>query len=122
MGKIERKTHIIDASGKSLGRLANQAADLLRGKNKPSYLPYLDQGDCVTIINTDKIKFTGQKIKQKKYYKHSGYLGHLKITKLENLLKRDSREVIRRAVYGMMPANKLRAKMLKRLKCYAKEK
>lgn len=117
MKPAERKTHIIDAAGKSLGRLANQIVVLLRGKNKPGYLPYLDQGDYVTIININKIKITGRKMEQKKYYKHSGYLGHLKITKLEDLFKRNPREVVRRAVYGMLPANKLRAKMIIRLKC-----
>lgn len=113
---MERQKQILNASKESLGRLAVKAAVFLRGKHKPSYLPYLDLGDEVEVINTDKVKLTGKKADQKEYYRHTGYLGHLKVEKLESLLKRDSREVVRRAVYHMLPDNKLRDKMIKRLK------
>jgi large subunit ribosomal protein L13 len=114
--------HTIDATNKILGRLAVEIANLLRGKNKPSFVPYLDMGDEVIVINTDKIKVTGRKLKQKIYYRHSGYPGGLRATKLEEALKKDSREVVRRAVYGMLPKNKLRDKMIKKLKLYKGEK
>jgi len=122
MEKIERQQHIIDAAGRVLGRIAQEAALYLRGKNRPNYQHYLDQGDFVTVVNTDQVKLTGRKMKQKKYYKHTGYLGHLKIKSVENVFKRSSGEVVRRAVYGMLPTNKLRDKMITRLKCYGKEK
>lgn len=117
--KIERKTHQIDATGKALGRLAVQIVHLLRGKNRPAYVPYLDNGDNVVIENVSKLVFSGRKLRQKSYLKHTGYLGHLKETKLETLFEQRPGEVLRRAVYGMLPNNKLRSKMIKRLKCYA---
>ncbi len=115
------KRHTIDATNKILGRLAVEIANLLRGKNKPGFVPYLDGGDEVVVINTDKIKVTGRKMKQKTYYRHSGYPGGIKATKLEEALKKDSREVIRRAVYGMLPKNKLRDRMIGKLKLYKGE-
>jgi len=120
--KTNRQEHLIDASGKVLGRLAVEIANLLRGKNKPNFMPHLDQGDFVTVINTDKIHLTGKKFNQKKYFSHSGYPGGLKIRKFEELFKKDSREVLRKAVYGMLPRNKLRDRMIKRLKMYKGEK
>lgn len=116
--KTDRQEHLIDASGKVLGRLAVEIGNLLRGKNKPNFRPYLDQGDFVTVINTDKIRLTGKKFEQKKYFSHSGYPGGLKIRKFEEIFKRDSRKALREAVYGMLPKNKLRDKMIKRLKMY----
>ncbi|MFH1460826.1 MAG: 50S ribosomal protein L13 [Patescibacteria group bacterium] len=113
--------HKIDANNKILGRLAVGAANLLRGKNKTDFVPYLDKGDEVVIVNTDKIKVTGRKIKDKIYYHHSGYPGGLKQITLGEALKKDSREVIRKAVYGMLPKNKLRDKMIKRLKLFKGE-
>ena len=113
--------HTIEATNKILGRLAVEAANLLCGKNKPSFVPYLDKGDEVVIINTDKIKVTGQKLKQKIYYHHSGYPGGIKETRLEEALKKDSREVVRKAIYGMLPKNKLRNKIIKKLKLYKGE-
>lgn len=110
--------HIIDASGKILGRLAVEAAVLLRGKNKPDFTPRLDAGHEVKVINTDKIRVTGRKLKQKIYYQHSGYPGGIRARRLEEMLERDSREVVRKAVYGMLPKNKLRDRMIKRLKLY----
>lgn len=106
----------IDATNKILGRLASEIAVILRGKNKADFQPHLDQGDAVEVINTDKMKVTGKKMDKKIYYKHSGYIGHLKKTPLKVLFQKDSREVLKKAVYGMLPKNKLRAKMIKRLK------
>jgi len=113
---IERKTHIIDATGRVLGRLASQIAILLRGKHKPDFVPHKDMGDFVVVKNVKNIKITGKKIKQKKYYRHSGYLGGLKEIPLEKLFKERPEEVLRRAVYGMLPKNKLRERQIKRLK------
>jgi len=113
--------HTIDATNKILGRLAVEVANLLRGKNKPNFVPYLVQGDDVVVVNTDKIKVTGRKMKQKIYYQHSGYPGGIKETKLEEAMKKDSRQVIRKAVYGMLPKNKLRDKVIKKLKLYKEE-
>ncbi len=113
--------HTIDASDQILGRLAVKAANLLRGKDKPSYLPYLDKGDNVIITNTDKIKVSGKKLKNKIYFRYSGYPGGLKETRLEDALEKDSREVVRKAIYGMLPKNKLRDKMIKKLRLYKGE-
>lgn len=114
---MNREHHTIDAIDKSLGRIAREAAEFLRGKHRPDYLPYLDQGDFVKIINIGKMKITGKKIKQKNYYKHTQYMGHLKVVKMEDLFEKNPCEVMRRAVYGMLPTNKLRDKMIIRLKC-----
>lgn len=113
--------HTIDAADKILGRLAVEIANLLRGKHKSDFVPYLNKGDDVIVINTDKIRVTGQKLKKKIYYHHSGYPGGIKQINLEEFLKKDSREVIRKAVYGMLPKNKLRDKVIKKLKLYKKE-
>jgi len=111
-----RKTHTIDAAGKVLGRLATRIAILLRGKHRPDFAPYKDTGDFVVVKNVDRIKFTGKKIEKKKYYHHTGYLGGLKEMPLKKLFKKNPSEVLRKAVYGMLPTNKLRAKQIKRLK------
>ena len=117
MEKIERKTHVVDAEGKSLGRLAVEVAVLLRGKNKPDFVPYKDMGDTVVIKNIDKMKFTGNKLENKKYFRFTGYLGNLKTTTLkEFLIKKGPKEVLRTAVMGMLTKNKLRAQQIKRLK------
>jgi len=113
---MERKNHTIDAADKVLGRLATQIALLLRGKNKPSFQPYLDEGDSVVVKNAAKIKVTGKKADQKKYYRHSGYMGGLKETPFKKIFEKDPAWVLRKAVYGMLPKNKLRDKMIKRLK------
>lgn len=107
--------HTIDASGKILGRLASEIAILLRGKNKPNYQPYLQEGEEVVVFNTDKIKVTGKKMEKKMYFSHSGYMGGLRTRTLEDLFKNDSREALAEAVYGMLPKNKLRAKMMRKL-------
>lgn len=118
---MERKTHTIDATNKVLGRLATEVAILLRGKHKPDFAPYKEMGDFVMIKNVDKIKFTGKKMEQKKYYRHSGYLGGLKTTPLKKLFERNPGEVLRKAVWGMLPKNRLRAKQIQRLKFDAKK-
>lgn len=117
MEKIERKTHIIDAENKPLGRLAVEVSVLLRGKSKPTYVPYMDVGDVVIVKNIDKMKFTGNKQSNKKYFKFTGYLGNLKTTTLkEFLIKKGPKEVLRSAVMGMLCKNKLRDRQIKRLK------
>jgi len=113
---IKRETHKIDATGQVLGRLATQIATLLRGKNKPEFQPYLDGGDNVIISNAAKIKVTGKKLEQKKYYRYSGYPGGLKEKKMGEVFAKDPAEVLTRAVWNMLPKNKLRAQMIKRLK------
>ena len=112
---MERKTHTIDATDKVLGRLAVEIALLLRGKQKADFAPYKDIGDIVIVKNVAKLKFTGRKAKQKKYYRHSGYLGGLKEITLEKLFEKNPEEVLRKAVFGMLPKNKLRAGWMKNL-------
>ena len=116
---IKREWHIIDASDKVLGRLATQVASLLMGKHKPMYCPHLDTGDVVVVINTAKVKVTGNKMKQKLYYRHSGYPGGLKSISLEKMMQTHPTRVIEHAVKGMLPHNRLGAKMFKKLKVYA---
>lgn len=118
---IDKQTHIIDASGKILGRLAVEIANLLRGRNKPSFVRHKDMGDEVVVFNTDKIKSTGKKADQKMYHRYSGYPGGLKAIKLKDYMKKDSREVLRKAVMGMMPKNRLRNQMIKKLKLHKGE-
>lgn len=113
---MERKTHIIDATGKSLGRLASQIAILLMGKHKKDFRPEKDMGDFVIVKNLGKIKFSGKKLKQKKYFFHSEYLGHWRKVSLKELFSKNSERVLKLAVYGMLPKNRLRSKMIKRLK------
>lgn len=113
---MKRETHTIDGSGKVLGRLATKIAILLRGKHKPNFQPNKDMGDFVIVKNVDKIRFTGKKMKQKIYYRHSGYPGGLKEIPLEKLFKKDPSKVLKIAVMGMLPKNKLRKKQIKRLR------
>ena len=113
---MERNTHTIDATNKVLGRLATQIAVLLRGKHKTDFVPYKDMGDFVVVKNVDKIKITGKKMEQKVYYHHSGFLGGLKETPFKKLFKEKPEEVLKKAVFGMLPKNKLRSKTIKRLK------
>jgi large subunit ribosomal protein L13 len=109
-------THKIDAAGKVIGRLAVEVAMLLRGKDKADFVLYKDMGDYVMIKNIDKVKFTGKKLNQKKYFRHSEYLGHLKEIPLNEFFAKRPEEVFKIAVYGMLPKNRLRAKMIKRLR------
>lgn len=115
MKTIERKVHKIDAEGQSLGRLGTQIAIILRGKNKPEFQAHLDLGDIVEIENIKKIKFTGKKMDQKKYFSYSGYPGGLKEKKMKDIWQNDPAEVLRRAVYEMLPDIRLRTNMIKRL-------
>ena len=115
MKKIERKLHTLDASGKAPGRVASAAARLLIGKHKRDYVPNIDMGDEVEIINAGKILLTGKKIEQKNYYKHSGYQGGLKTTSLKSLMVTDPADVLRRSVSRMLPKNRLRTPRMKRL-------
>jgi len=113
---MEKKTHTIDATNRVLGRLASEIAVLLRGKGKPDFVPYKDMGDSVIVKNVNKLKFSGKKIEQKKYYRHSGYLGGLKEIPLKKMFAERPAEMFKKAVYRMLPKNKLRAKQIKRLK------
>lgn len=112
------KTHIIDASGKRLGKLATEVAVLLKGKNKPTFTPNVLNSDKVVIVNTNNLDVDGKKSEKKMYHRYSGYPGGITTTSLKKLFQKDSREVIRKAVYGMLPKNKLRAKMLNNLEMY----
>jgi large subunit ribosomal protein L13 len=112
MIKIERKLHILDAKGQAVGRLATQIALILRGKNKVEYLPYLDMGDMVRVINLDKLKYSGKKMEQKVYHHYSGYQGGLKTKKIADMAPA---EILKKAVREMLPRNKHRVNMLKRL-------
>ncbi len=116
---IKREWHVIDASGRILGRLASEVAQLLRGKHKPIYVPHLDTGDYVIVINADKVRVTGNKAKQKLYYRHSGYPGGLKSTSLAEMMKSHPTRVIEHAVKGMLPKGPLGRAMFKKLKVYA---
>lgn len=113
--KIIRKKHEIDATDRAVGRIATEVATILRGKNKPDFTPHIDNGDCVTVINASKVKFTGKKLVQKDYYHHTMYPGGLRRTPMKKVFDNDPSEVLRRAVYGMLPKNKLRDEMMKRL-------
>jgi len=117
--EIQKKWYLVDAEGKTLGRLASQVAAILRGKHKPTYTPYMDMGDNVIVVNAEKIQVTGRKFDQKKYYRHSGYPGGLKVTPLQKLLEKKPEEVLRLAVRGMLPKNRLGRKLLGKLKIYA---
>jgi len=117
--EIKKKWWLIDAQGKILGRLATETSIILRGKNKVEYAPFLDSGDFVIIINAEKIKVTGDKLEQKKYYSHSGYPGGIKEITLKDLLDKKPEDVIRKAVWGMIPKNKLGRAVYKKLKVYS---
>ena len=105
----------IDATGQAVGRVATAVVRFLRGKNKADFRPHIDAGDCVTVINADKVKFTGRKLVQKDYYHHTMHPGGIKRTPMKKVFKKNPAEVIRRAVNGMLPKNKLRDEMMKRL-------
>jgi large subunit ribosomal protein L13 len=115
----ERNWLLVDAEGQTLGRLATQIADALRGKRKPAYTPHIDVGDFVVVVNAEKISVTGAKLHEKMYYRHSGYPGGLKKRTLNDMLERRPQEVIRLAVRGMLPKNRLARKQLTKLKVYA---
>jgi large subunit ribosomal protein L13 len=116
---VERKWLLVDAEGKTLGRLATEIARLLRGKNKPHYTPHVDTGDFVVVVNAEKVVVTGKKAEQKVYRRHTGYPGGLKETSYEQMLERKPTEILRRAVKGMMPKTRLGRQQFKKLKVYA---
>ena len=118
-GEVAREWYVVDADGQTLGRLATTIADTLRGKRKPQYTPHVDTGDFVIVVNAEKIQVTGGKLDQKMYYRHSGYPGGLKSRTLREQLERRPTEVIRSAVRGMLPKNRLARQQLTKLKVYA---
>ena len=115
MKNIIRKTHVIDAEGQAVGRLATKVATILRGKHKPEYQAHIDMGDCVQIINIKGLKFSGKKLAQKKYHSYSGYLGGLKTKKMSDVLIKNPEKILIHAVREMLPPTKLRVGMIKRL-------
>ena len=118
-GEIVREWYLVDAQGQTLGRLATQIADTLRGKRKPQYTPHVDTGDFVVVVNAEKVAVTGNKLDQKRYYRHSGYPGGLRSRTLREQLERRPTEVLRTAVRGMLPKNRLARRQLTKLKIYA---
>ena len=118
-GEITREWYLVDAEGKTLGRLATQIADTLRGKRKPQFTPHVDTGDFVIVVNAEKIQVTGNKLDQKRYYRHSGYPGGLRSRTLREQLERRPTEVLRKAVKGMLPRNRLARQQITKLKIYA---
>jgi large subunit ribosomal protein L13 len=119
---MERKYHLFDAKEKNLGRMATEIANVLSGRNKVDFAPNVDGGEYVVIVNSDQVQTTGGKMKKKMYHHYSGYPGGIKSLRLEEKIEKDSRKVFQEAVYGMLPKNKLRDKMIKRLLIYKDEK
>jgi large subunit ribosomal protein L13 len=117
-GEVQRNWWVVDADGKNLGRLASEIADVLRGKNKPQYTPHVDTGDFVVVVNAEKIAVTGKKLTDKVYRRHSGYPGGLRTRTLGQMLERRPTDVLRIAVKGMLPKNRLAAQQLGKLKIY----
>lgn len=116
---IDRKWYVVDAEGKTLGRLASEVAKVLRGKNKPEFTPHIDTGDYVVIVNAEKVKVTGKKLSQKIYYNHSEYVGGMKETTLAEMMDKKPEKVIELAVKGMLPKGPLGRSMIKKLHVYA---
>jgi large subunit ribosomal protein L13 len=117
--EVEREWYVIDAEGQTLGRLATEIARILRGKNKPQYTPHVDVGDFVVVINADRVVVTGKKAEQKVYRRHSGYPGGMKETSYERMMESKPTEILRKAVYGMMPKTRLARQQFRKLKIYA---
>ena len=117
--ELERRWYVVDADGQTLGRLATRIADALRGKRKPEYTPHVDTGDFVVVVNAEKVAVTGKKLEQKLYYRHSGYPGGLRVRTLSEQLERRPTEVLRKAVKGMLPRNRLASQQISKLKIYA---
>ncbi|MCY3972661.1 MAG: 50S ribosomal protein L13 [Candidatus Dadabacteria bacterium] len=118
-GGRHRRWQVVDAEGKTLGRLATRLATMLRGKDKPEFTPHADMGDFVVVVNASKVHMTGKKSSEKMYYRHSGYPGGLKSVSAETLSQTKPEEIIRKAVWGMLPKNKSQKKLIKRLKVYS---
>ena len=116
---IDRKWYVVDAEGKTLGRLASEVAKVLRGKNKPIFTPHIDTGDYVIVVNADKVKVTGKKLDQKIYYHHSDYIGGMKETTLREMMNKHPERVIEYAVKGMLPKGPLGREMITKLHVYA---
>ena len=119
LGDVEKKWYLVDAEGKTLGRLATQIAAILRGKHKPTFTPHMDMGDNIIVVNAEKVQLTGRKTEQKKYYRHSGYPGGIKVTSFNDMIEKKPKRVITIAVKGMLPHNRLGRKILKNLKVYS---
>lgn len=117
--EVERKWYVIDAEGKTLGRLASEAAALIRGKHKPEFTPHVDTGDFVVVINAEKIHLTGKKLQNKLYYRHSMYPGGLRVTSAQDMINKTPERVLEFAIHGMLPKNRLGDKMKLKLKVYA---
>ena len=115
---VQKRWYLVDAEGKSLGRLASQVAAVLRGKHKPTFTPYMDMGDNIIIVNAEKIQVTGRKFDQKKYYRHSGYPGGITATNYSDMIRTKPARLVTLAVKGMLPHNRLGRVMLKHLKVY----
>ncbi len=120
--EVQRTWYVVDAEGKTLGRLASKIASILRGKHKPTYTPHVDTGDHVIIINAEKIVLTGKKLQDKKYYRHTGYPGGLKVVTAGKLLQTRPERVLKYAIWGMLPHNRLGRQMVKKVKIYAGSK
>ncbi len=117
--EVERSWFVVDAENKTLGRLASKIAQYIRGKHKPTFTPHVDMGDYVIVVNAEKINLSGNKLDQKKYYKHSNYPGGIKEVTYRELLAKNPEFIIEKAVKGMLPSNKLGRKMIKKLKVYS---
>ena len=117
--EIERDWLVIDASNQVLGRVASDIARLLRGKHKPTFTPHMDTGDFVVVINAERVRLTGNKVEEKKYYRHSGYPGGIHTRTAREMLEKNPERLIRLAVWGMLPKNRLGRKLLRKLKVYA---
>ena len=118
-GEFERKWYLVDADGKTLGRLATNIATILRGKNKPGFAPHMDIGDFIVVVNASKISVTGNKMEDKKYWSYTGYAGGMRLTSLKVKMEKDPIFPLKNAVKGMLPHNKLGRRLLKKLKVYA---
>lgn len=116
---VDRKWYVVDAEGQTVGRLASEVAKVLRGKNKPTFTPYVDTGDYVIIVNADKVKFTGKKLVKKTYFRHSGYQGGTTFTPAGRMLEKFPTRVLEHAIKGMLPHNRLGAQMFRKLSVYA---
>lgn len=117
--KADKKWFLVDAEGKTLGKLATKVATILRGKNKPTFTPHLDMGDYVVIINAEKVKLTGRKEEQKEYIHHTGYLGHLRRNPIEHVRRTNPTRILNEAIAGMIPRNRLKKFILRKLMVYA---
>lgn len=120
LSEVRQRWYVVDATGVSLGRLASEVAQLIRGKHKPIFSPHLDTGDNVVVINAAAVRLTGRKLEQKRYFSHSGYMGHERLTPVRAVLSRNPARVVERAVYGMLPKNTLaRGTLRRKLRVYA---